>query len=220
MPSSSSGALICSRLTFAEEERLGHPSGCATCWASTKVLVVGVLAKCVRLWLPDSHVLWARFRHRLSHGSPGFRESCHCCYHRSTRRLMTNFNHLCSELIELTSQHLNFLSRCHDLSISQFQGNRLRYHARVGNHAKRLTVRCALDDTCCFHLIRLGPKTSVHGKHVSVKSPVTGCDVTNCATTLQGFNKHASSRRQAVSDSRGVPRCTENFQKSTLAHVC
>ena len=36
-------------------------------------------------------------------------------------------------------------------------------------------VRCAL---------------SVHDKHVSVKSAVTSCDVTNCATTLQGFNKH------------------------------
>ena len=53
-------------------------------------------------------------------------------------------------------------------------------------------------------MIRLGPKTSVHEKHVSVKSTATGCDVTNCATTLQGFNKHASSRREAVSDSRGV----------------
>ena len=52
-------------------------------------------------------------------------------------------------------------------------------------------------------------------------STVTGCDVTNCATTLQGFNKHASSRREAVSDSRGVPRCAEKkFPKSTLAHMC
>ena len=35
-------------------------------------------------------------------------------------------------------------------------------------------------------MIRLGTKTSVHEKHVRVKSTVTGCDVTNCATTLQG----------------------------------
>ena len=42
--------------------------------------------------------------------------------------------------------------------------------------------------------VRLGPKTSVPEKHVRVKSTVTSCDVTNCATTLQGFNKHASSR--------------------------
>ena len=80
---------------------------------------------------------------------------------------------------------------------------------------------CTMDDACYFHVIRLGPKTSVHEKHVSVLSTVLGCDVTNCATTLQGFNKHASSRRKAVSDSRGVPRCTEkNLKKSTLAHVC
>ena len=56
--------------------------------------------------------------------------------------------------------------------------------------------------------------TSVHVKHVSVKSAVTSCDVTNCATTLQGFNKHASSRREAVSGSRGVPRCTEKMSKN------
>ena len=45
---------------------------------------------------------------------------------------------------------------------------------------------CAVDDSCCFHDIRLGPKTSVYRvKHVIVVSTVTGCDVTNCATTLQ-----------------------------------
>ena len=52
---------------------------------------------------------------------------------------------------------------------------------------------CTVDDTCCFHVIRLGPRTSVHEKHVRVKSTVTGCDVTNCATTLQGFNKQRVS---------------------------
>ena len=144
------------------------------------------LPRCLRLWLPDSHVLWARFR------SHGFRESCHRCVHRSARRLVTNFNHLCSELIELTSQHLNFLSRCHrhsisqyrntgNRSISQFQEYRLRYHA----------VRCALwMIRAVFTIYDLDPKTSECEKHVSVKSTVTGCDVTHCATTLQGFNKH------------------------------
>ena len=72
----------------------------------------------------------------------------------------------------------------------QFQDILLRNHARVGNHAKRVNVRCALDDASCFLTIRLGPKTSVYEKHVSVKSTVQRCDVTNCATTLQGFNKH------------------------------
>ena len=77
-----------------------------------------------------------------------------------------------------------------------------------------------MDDASYFLVIRLGPKTSKCEKNVTVVSTVTGCDVTNCATTLHGFNKHASSHREAVSDSRGVPRCTENFQKSTLAHMC
>ena len=73
--------------------------------------------------------------------------------------------------------------------MSQFQDNRLRYHARMGNHAKRVNVRCALwNDASCFLDIRLGPKTSVHEKHVSVKSTVTSSDVTYCATTSQGVN--------------------------------
>ena len=71
-----------------------------------------------------------------------------------------------------------------------------------------------------FYAIRLGPKTSVCEMNVNVVSTVTDCDVTYCATTLLGFNKHAS-RREAVSDSRGVPRCTKkNFKKSTDAHMC
>ena len=48
---------------------------------------------------------------------------------------------------------------------------------------------CTMDDASCFLDIRLGPKTSVYEKHVSVKSTVASCDVTYCATTLQGFNK-------------------------------
>ena len=64
-----------------------------------------------------------------------------------------------------------------------------------------------------FTAIRRGPKTSVYEMHVSVKSTVTGCDVTYCATTLQGLNKHASSRREAASDSRGATRCTVKISK-------
>ena len=37
---------------------------------------------------------------------------------------------------------------------------------------------CTVDDANCFHMIRLELKTSVYEKHVSVKSTVTGCDVT------------------------------------------
>ena len=63
----------------------------------------------------------------------------------------------------------------------------------------------------------LGPECE---KNVTVVSTVTGCDVTNCATTLHGFNKHASSRREAVSDSRGVPRYTEKIpQIYACSHV-
>ena len=74
----------------------------------------------------------------------------------------------------------------------------VRYGMKVFNHQicksgkPRKTCKCALctvDDMCCFHDIRLGPKTSVYKKHVSVKSIVTSCDVTNCARTLQGFTK-------------------------------
>ena len=57
-----------------------------------------------------------------------------------------------------------------------------------------------MDDASYFLLIRLGPRTSECEKIVTVVSTVTGCDVTNCATTLHGFNKYASSRREAVSD--------------------
>ena len=74
-----------------------------------------------------------------------------------------------------------------------------------------------MDDANYFLLIRLGPKTSECEKSVAVASTVTGCDVTNCATTLHGFNKHASSRREAVSDSRGVLRCAEKNHK--IAHM-
>ena len=52
--------------------------------------------------------------------------------------------------------------------------------------------------------------------NVTVVSTVTGCDVPNCATTLHGFNKQKISRREAVSDSRRVPRCTEKIFKKNL----
>ena len=77
-----------------------------------------------------------------------------------------------------------------------------------------------MDDSSCFLDIRLGPKTSVCEKHVSVKSTVPGCDVTYCATTLQGLNKHASSHREAVSDSRSVPHCTEKISKNLRLLTC
>ena len=73
---------------------------------------------------------------------------------------------------------------------------------------------CTLDDESCFLCDPTWVKTSVYHVKVIVVSTVTSCDVTNCATTLQGFNKHASSRREAVSDSRGVPHCTGKISKN------
>ena len=78
-------------------------------------------------------------------------------------------------------------------------------------HKTCSSALCTLDDASYFLVIRLGPKTSECEKNVTVASTATGCDVTNCATTLHGFNKHASSRREAVSNSRCVPRCTEKI---------
>ena len=65
-----------------------------------------------------------------------------------------------------------------------------------------------MDDASFF------PKTSECEMNVTVVFTVTSCDVTYCATALHWFNKHASSRHEAVSDSRGVPRCTEKIFKN------
>ena len=81
-----------------------------------------------------------------------------------------------------------------------------------------LSALCAVDDASYLLVIRL--KTSECEKNVTVVSTVTGCDVTNCATTLHGFNEHASSRREAVSDSRGVPRCTEKIPQNLRLLTC
>ena len=63
-------------------------------------------------------------------------------------------------------------------------------YARMGNHAKRVQVRCAQWTVrTVFSAIRLGPKTSECEKYVSVKSTAASCDVTNCATTSQGFQQ-------------------------------
>ena len=99
------------------------------------------------------------------------------------------------------------------------------FFARVGNHAKRAQVHCALwMIRAVFTLSDLGPRrlsVTECEENVTVVSTVTGCDVTNCATTLHGFNKHASSRREAVSDSRGVPRCTEKISQTLrLLNMC
>ena len=65
-------------------------------------------------------------------------------------------------------------------------------------------------------MIRLGPKTSECEMNVLVKTTVTACEVYNCAATLHDFDKHASSRREAVPVSRGVPRYTEKNDRKNL----
>ena len=177
-----------------QQGRIGRIE-CTRVSVECEIPVVKVFAWCIRLWLSDSHVLWARFRHRLSHCSHGFRESRHCCVHRSAWWLLTHFNHLCRENIKLTSQYLNFLSWCHrhyntrNKSISQFQEYLLRYHARVGNDAKRVQRALCTRMRIVFSLIRLGPKTSVWRElcHCHVYSTRLWCD--HCATTLHGINK-------------------------------
>ena len=79
---------------------------------------------------------------------------------------------------------------------------------------------CTMDDASYFLVIRLGPKTSECEKNVTVVSTITGGDVTNCATTLHGFNKHASYRREVVSDSRGVSHCTKNNSQNLRLLTC
>ena len=87
-------------------------------------------------------------------------------------------------------------------------------------HKTCSSALCTMDDASYFLVIRLEPKTSECEKNVTVVSTVTGCDLTNCATTIHGFNKHASSRREAVSDLRGVPRCAEKISKNLRLLTC
>ena len=98
--------------------------------------------------------------------------------------------------------------------------NYISFFCKNGKQHKTCSsALCAMDDASCVLVIRLGPKTSKCEKKVTVVTAVTGCDVTNCATTLHGFNKHASSRREAVSDSRGVPRHTEKIYAFSLVSI-
>ena len=85
-------------------------------------------------------------------------------------------------------------------------------------HKTCSSALCTMHNASYFLVIRLGPKTSECEKNVTVVSTATVCVVTNCATTLHGFNKHASSRREAVSDSRGVSSL--HWESSTNLHAC
>ena len=62
-----------------------------------------------------------------------------------------------------------------------------------------------MDDASYFLVIRLGPKTSECEKNVIVMSTVTGCEVSNCATTLHGFNKHVRNLTEMRRHSLELP---------------
>ena len=85
---------------------------------------------------------------------------------------------------------------------------------KLGNHATRLKVRCAQ------WMMRAVLSWSDFGpRRLCTRRMSLSCLLQQAVMwpTVQGFNKHASSRREAVSDSRGVQRISK---KSTLAHVC
>ena len=77
-------------------------------------------------------------------------------------------------------------------------------------------------------MIRLGPKTSVHEKHVSVKSSATGCDVTKCATNnitrvqqaLALYQTHVLSFRNTPIRSILSVLSPNHDQLCTVSQVC
>ena len=83
----------------------------------------------------------------------------------------------------------------------------------MGNHAKRVNVRCALwMIRAVFTISDLGPRRLCVRRNVTVVSTVTGCDVTCCATTLQGFNKH---QKRIGQKSIGQKRALSKEEKMT-----
>ena len=109
---------------------------------------------------------------------------------------------------EKTWERVDALHRVYNLAALE-ERLRLQPCKSGKRHQMCLNALCTMDDASYFLVVRLGPKTSQCEKNVIVMSTVTSCGVTNCATTLHGFNKHASSRREAVSVSRSVHRYTE-----------
>ena len=67
-----------------------------------------------------------------------------------------------------------------------------------------------MDDASCFLVIRRGPKTSECEKNVSLVPTVTGCDVTNCATTLHGLMALIGKR------TRNLPTKKPSVRSSSL----
>ena len=82
---------------------------------------------------------------------------------------------------------------------------------------------CTVDDASCFPVIRLGPKTSVYEKHVSVKSTVTRlrCDLlcNNITRVQQAKRKgaHLSTIRLSprICTKRDAPKYMAIFRASS-----
>ena len=86
--------------------------------------------------------------------------------------------------------------------LSLFSGFSWTWFGRFTNFATRGSATKEMCTTCnsgSFLVMRLGPKTSGCVMSVNVKTTESGCEVSNCA----------SSRREAVSGSPGVPRFNE-----------
>ena len=138
---------------------------------------------------------------------------------------MTHFNHLCRELVKLTSQHLDFLSRCHrhsisqyrnirNKSISQFQEYLLRYHASVEVDTKR-RAKCACAQGRELFSMRsdLGPRRLCAEKYVTVMSTVSGCDVTTVQQHYTGStSKLSNSHVFRITSEEHVP--VKEFSRS------
>ena len=87
-------------------------------------------------------------------------------------------------------------------------------------HKTCKSALCTVDDASCILVIRLGPKTSECEKNVIVVSTATGCDVTYCATTLHGFNKHKVKKKSKKEKKRGLQGVSlETAQKINFCFV-
>ena len=85
-------------------------------------------------------------------GFHSFCESRHCCVHCSVQRLSTNFIHSPTELLELTSRQLDFLSSCHHHSIPQVQNISAPLPCKSGKkqHKSCSSALCTVDDASYF----------------------------------------------------------------------
>ena len=101
------------------------------------------------------------------------------------------------------------------------KGSEIVLFSRMGNHAKRVNVRCALwMMRAVFTISDMGPRRLCAEKYVTVMSTVPCCDVT---TVLQHYMGSTSTplrvaRLCQIRETSFV--ALRNSTKSTLAHMC